>query len=68
MSDHYTFVLVHVGTNYTAKKNSDQIRGDYKTFARRIKELGVHVAFSSVPTVESKGPDSITVPWKKRCG
>lgn len=37
-SDHCPFLLAHVGTNDTARKDAEQIRGDEEALGQRIKE------------------------------
>nr|XP_048709947.1 uncharacterized protein LOC125638352 isoform X2 [Caretta caretta] len=54
-SDRYPFLLLHVGTNDTAKNDLERITADYVALGRRIKELEVQVVFSSILPVEGKG-------------
>ncbi|CAM5098911.1 unnamed protein product [Eretmochelys imbricata] len=54
-SDHYPFLLLHVGTYDTAKNNLEWITADYMPLGRRIKEFEVQVVFSSILPVEVKG-------------
>ncbi|CAM4645757.1 unnamed protein product [Caretta caretta] len=54
-SDHYPFLLLHVGTNDTAKNDFEQITADYVALGRRIKEFEAQVVFSSILPVEGKG-------------
>ncbi|XP_065253854.1 disintegrin and metalloproteinase domain-containing protein 21-like [Emys orbicularis] len=55
-SDRYPFLLLHMGTNDTAKKDLELITADYVALGRRIKEFEAHVVFSSILPVEGKGP------------
>ncbi|XP_043402448.1 uncharacterized protein LOC122465802 [Chelonia mydas] len=54
-SDRYPFLLLHVGTNDTAKNDLERITADYVALGRRIKELEAQVVFSSILPVEGKG-------------
>ncbi|XP_074806320.1 uncharacterized protein LOC141986053 [Natator depressus] len=54
-SDHYPFLLLHVGTNDTAKNDPERITADYVALGRRIKEFEAQVVFSSILSVEGKG-------------
>ncbi|XP_074822485.1 steryl-sulfatase isoform X2 [Natator depressus] len=54
-SDRYPFLLLHVGTNDTAKNDLERITADYVALGRRIKEFEVQVVFSSILPVEGKG-------------
>ncbi|XP_073193149.1 uncharacterized protein [Lepidochelys kempii] len=56
-SDRYPFLLLHVGTNDTAKNDLEQITADYVALGRRIKELEAQAVFSSILPVEGKGRD-----------
>ncbi|CAM5160534.1 unnamed protein product [Natator depressus] len=54
-SDLYPFLLLHVGTNDTAKNDLERITADYVALGRRIKEFEAQVVFSSILPVEGKG-------------
>lgn len=49
-------LFVHLGTNNIDKNEAKQIRGDYEVLGRKIKDLGAQGVFSSILTVEGKGP------------
>ncbi|CAM5095700.1 unnamed protein product [Natator depressus] len=51
-SDRYPFLLLHVGTNDTAKNDLEQITADYVALGRRIKEFEVQVVFLSILPME----------------
>ncbi|XP_073198747.1 uncharacterized protein [Lepidochelys kempii] len=53
-SDRYPFLLLHVGTNDTAKNDLERITADYMALGRRIKEFEAQVVFSSILPVEGK--------------
>uniref|UniRef100_A0A8C3HUE0 SGNH hydrolase-type esterase domain-containing protein n=1 Tax=Chrysemys picta bellii TaxID=8478 RepID=A0A8C3HUE0_CHRPI len=53
--DRYPFLLLHVGTNDTAKNDLERITADYVALGRRIKEFEAQVVFSSILPVEGKG-------------
>ncbi|XP_065410850.1 uncharacterized protein LOC135973127 isoform X2 [Chrysemys picta bellii] len=54
-SDRYPFLLLHVGTNDTAKNDLERITADYVALGRRIKEFEAQVVFSSILPVQGKG-------------
>ncbi|CAM5113691.1 unnamed protein product [Natator depressus] len=54
-SDRYPFLLLHVGTNDTAKNDLERITADYVALGRRIKEFEAQVVFSSILPMEGKG-------------
>ncbi|XP_053898073.1 cytosolic Fe-S cluster assembly factor NUBP1 isoform X1 [Malaclemys terrapin pileata] len=54
-SDRYPFLLLHVGTNDTAKNDLEQITADYVALGRRIKDFRAQVVFSSILPVQEKG-------------
>ncbi|XP_074975977.1 uncharacterized protein LOC142069262 [Caretta caretta] len=54
-SDRYPFLLLHVGTNDTAKNDLEWITAHYVALGRRIKEFEAQVVFSSILPVEGKG-------------
>ncbi|XP_065436072.1 uncharacterized protein LOC135979801 [Chrysemys picta bellii] len=54
-SDRYPFLLLHVGTNDTAKNDLERITTDYVALGRRIKEFEAQVVFSSILPVQGKG-------------
>nr|XP_048718317.1 uncharacterized protein LOC125641845 [Caretta caretta] len=54
-SDCYPFLLLHVGTNDTAKNDLERITVDYVALGRRIKEFEAQVVFSSILPMEGKG-------------
>ncbi|CAM5095768.1 unnamed protein product [Natator depressus] len=54
-SDRYPFLLLHVGTNDTAKNGLERITADYVALGRRIKEFEAQVVFSSILPMERKG-------------
>ncbi|KAM7151046.1 uncharacterized protein RBU57_013820 [Macrochelys suwanniensis] len=54
-SDRYPFLLLHVGTNDTAKNDLERITADYVALGRRIKEFEAQVVFSSILPVAGKG-------------
>ncbi|KAG6933402.1 hypothetical protein G0U57_019236 [Chelydra serpentina] len=54
-SDRYPFLLLHVGTNDTAKNDLERITADYVALGRRIKAFEAQVVFSSILPVAGKG-------------
>ncbi|XP_073171140.1 uncharacterized protein [Lepidochelys kempii] len=54
-SDRDSFLLLHMGTNDTAKNDLEQITADYVALGKRIKEFETQVVFSSILPVEGKG-------------
>ena len=55
-TDSYPFLLVHVGTNDTARHSFQDITKDYEDMGRKLKDLGVQVVISSLLPVEGHGP------------
>ncbi|XP_067418891.1 uncharacterized protein [Emydura macquarii macquarii] len=55
-SDRYPFLLLHVGTNDTAKNDLERITADYVALGKEIKEFEAQVVFSSILPVQGKGP------------
>uniref|UniRef100_A0A8C8RI01 C2H2-type domain-containing protein n=1 Tax=Pelusios castaneus TaxID=367368 RepID=A0A8C8RI01_9SAUR len=55
-SDYYPMLLIHVGTNDTARGDPLQIKGDYRALGARVKEFGAQVVFSSILPVKGRGP------------
>ncbi|XP_025065811.1 uncharacterized protein LOC112551083 [Alligator sinensis] len=46
--DYYPMVLIHVGTNDTARSNPDHVVGDYRALGARLREMGAQVVFLSI--------------------
>lgn len=55
-SDHYPFLLIYVGTNDTARNDTEQIGGDFEALSRRIKKLGGKMVLLSILPVQGRGP------------
>ncbi|CAM5105571.1 unnamed protein product [Natator depressus] len=56
-SDRYPFRLLHMGINDTAKNDLERDTEDYVALGRMKKEFEAQVVFSSILSVEGKGPD-----------
>lgn len=48
-SGQFTFLLVQIGTNNTARNDNEQTKGDYKVLGRRMKEFQSTGVFISSP-------------------
>ncbi|XP_075777593.1 uncharacterized protein LOC142827220 [Pelodiscus sinensis] len=55
-SDYYPMLLIHVGTNDTARCDTERIKCDYRALGVRVKEFGAQVVFSSILPVKGRGP------------
>ncbi|KAG6930606.1 hypothetical protein G0U57_003277 [Chelydra serpentina] len=63
-SDRYPFLLLHVGTNDTAKNDLERITADYMALGRRIKEFEAQVVFSSISLWQEKARGRDRRMWK----
>ncbi|KAM7138764.1 uncharacterized protein RBU57_016504 [Macrochelys suwanniensis] len=54
-SDYYPMLLIHVGTNDTARCDTEQIKSDYRALGVRVKDFGAQVVFSSILPVKGRG-------------
>lgn len=55
-TDSYPLLLIHVGTNNTARRSLEDTVRDYEVLGKRVRELGAQVVFSSLLPVEGRGP------------
>ncbi|XP_075757100.1 uncharacterized protein LOC142818831 isoform X1 [Pelodiscus sinensis] len=55
-SDYYPMLLIHVGTNDTARCDTERIKCGYRALGVRVKEFGAQVVFSSILPVKGRGP------------
>jgi len=55
-TDRNPFLLVHVGTNDTARHSLQKIRRDFEDLGRKLKDLGTQVVISSLLPVKGRGP------------
>ncbi|XP_073435803.1 uncharacterized protein [Dendrobates tinctorius] len=60
-TDDYPFLLLHVGTNDTARNDLETICRDFEDLGKKVKELGAQVVFSSILPVDGHG----TRRWNK---
>uniref|UniRef100_A0A8D0KK09 SGNH hydrolase-type esterase domain-containing protein n=1 Tax=Salvator merianae TaxID=96440 RepID=A0A8D0KK09_SALMN len=54
-TDYYPFLLIHVGTNDTARKDFATVCSDFEDLGKKVKELGAQVVFSSILPVDGHG-------------
>ncbi|XP_075768762.1 uncharacterized protein LOC142821506 [Pelodiscus sinensis] len=54
-SDYYPMLLIHVGTNDTARCDTERIKCDYRALGVWVKEFGAQVVFSSILPVKGRG-------------
>ncbi|XP_075208143.1 uncharacterized protein LOC142313042 [Anomaloglossus baeobatrachus] len=60
-TDDYPFLLIHVGTNDTARNELETICSDFEDLGKKVKELGAQVVFSSILPADGNG----TRRWNK---
>ncbi|CAJ0940268.1 unnamed protein product [Ranitomeya imitator] len=53
--DVHPFLLIHVGTNDTARKDLPTIYKDFEELGKKVKELDAQVVFSSILPVDGHG-------------
>lgn len=53
--DHYLLLLLHVGTNDTARNNLDNTKSVYRASGVIVRYMGAQVVFSSILLVRGKG-------------
>lgn len=50
-NDYYLCLLIHMGTNNTARHGLDQIIKGYEDLGQKVKEFGAQVVFLWIPLV-----------------
>ena len=57
-TDTYSFLVIHVGTNDTAKRNFEETTSDFEALGRNLKDAGAQIAFSSILPILGRGRET----------